>query len=282
MPVFAPNDLVVGGRAQQGRLREAVADLDALDGLDRHEGAGQAGIQSLTGAHVRPQAHGHAVGDDLDDAADGVAAVLRVVHRCLETGVVGEVEGAHGGLAQGLLVGRGRDRRGRRALGTNRNDVGDEANTSDLVEQCLGQRPESNPSRRLAGGGTLEHRAGLGQVVRKHAGQVRMPGTRPGQRAVTRNLALVARARIDEESGRINRVGVHDGLPLGPLGVTDPNGNRGARRHAVTNTRHDRHVVGLELLARTAPVAQTAARQRPAQIIGRDTQARGKPLDRGK
>ena len=109
-----------------------------------------------------------------------------------------------------------------------------------------------------------------------------MTGTRPRQRAVTRDLTLVTRASIDEQSGGINGVGTHDCFPLGPLGVSNPNGHGRTRRHPVTHTRQDRDLVGLELLACTAPVSQTSACQDAAQVIGRDAQTRGQALYRGK
>ena len=282
MPVLPAHDLVVRGGTEQGGLGESIADLDALDGLDGHEGAREAGIQAFSRAHVRSQAHRHVVGDDLDDAADGVPRVLCFVHGGLEARVVGRVERAHGRGAQGFFVGgRGHGLR-RGTLGAHGHDVRDEANAGHLIEERFGQRAEGDTRGGLAGGGALEDGASLGQIVGEHAGQVGVTRARPRQRAVTRDLALVAGTGINEKSRGIHGVRAHDGLPLGPLRVSDPNSNGSTRGHPVTYTREDRHLVGLELLTSTAPIAQAASGQGTSQVISRDMQSRRKPLDHGK
>ena len=60
-------------------LQEAVADLHALDGLDAHQRGGQGGVQTTVGFHIRADAGRHAVGDDLDHAAQGIGVGLRLV-----------------------------------------------------------------------------------------------------------------------------------------------------------------------------------------------------------
>ena len=57
---------------QPGHL-EPVAHLDALDRLDAHERLGQQAVEPPVPVHVAAQAHGHAVGQHLDDAAQAVA-----------------------------------------------------------------------------------------------------------------------------------------------------------------------------------------------------------------
>src|SRR5690606_37353514 len=63
--VLAADDLVMGRRATAGRGGEAVPNLDALDGLDAHQGTGQPGVQATVPVDVAAQAHGHTVGQDL-------------------------------------------------------------------------------------------------------------------------------------------------------------------------------------------------------------------------
>ena len=59
-----------------GAALETPAPLAPV-GLGLLARAGQAGVQSLTGAHVRPQAHRNVVGDDLDDAAQKIVAAVK-------------------------------------------------------------------------------------------------------------------------------------------------------------------------------------------------------------
>ncbi len=128
---------------------------------------------------MRSQAHRHVVGDDLDDAADSVPRVLRLVHGRLEARVVGRVERAHGRGAQGFLVGGRGHGLGRGTLGAHGHDVGNEADAGDLVDERLGQRAEGDARGGLAGGGALEDGASLRQIVGEHAGQVGVPRARP-------------------------------------------------------------------------------------------------------
>ena len=72
-------DLVVGGRAALAGEREAVADLDALHGLDAHQRRGEASVQPVLLRRVRAEARRNAARAHLDDAADRVAIRLRLV-----------------------------------------------------------------------------------------------------------------------------------------------------------------------------------------------------------
>src|SRR5207249_1025941 len=66
-------DLVVRLRAAQLREREAFADLDALHGLDAHQGGREARVQTVLLGGVRAEAGRDAARADLHDAADRVA-----------------------------------------------------------------------------------------------------------------------------------------------------------------------------------------------------------------
>src|SRR6476661_6281951 len=88
----------------------------------------------------------------------------------------------------------------------------------------------------------------------------------PGQRRVA--------GRSLEHLG-VDRVGRHDGLPLGPLGVADPQRHRTALGLAVADAADDLELVGLELHPRAPAVAQPPARERVLDVVGRDTDVGG-------
>src|SRR5207248_6590956 len=65
-------DDVVRSRAMPRRVGERVANLDPLNRLDAHHRRGQAAVEALVPLAVRAQADGQTVGNDLEDAAQGV------------------------------------------------------------------------------------------------------------------------------------------------------------------------------------------------------------------
>ena len=71
--VGVPGDGVVGLATPPAGHLEAVADLDALDRLDAHEGLGQQGVELAVPVDVAAEADRHAVGQHLDHAAERVA-----------------------------------------------------------------------------------------------------------------------------------------------------------------------------------------------------------------
>ena len=72
----AVDDLVVRLRAAHPGQAEAVAELDALDGLDAHEGVGDLGVQAGVALAHRAEPGRAAPGEHLDDAAERVAVLL--------------------------------------------------------------------------------------------------------------------------------------------------------------------------------------------------------------
>src|SRR5690606_34204324 len=72
-PAVPGQDLVVGLRPRQLGAAEAVADLDALERLHAHQRRRQPRVELAVPVHVAAQPGRHAVGDDLDDTAEGVA-----------------------------------------------------------------------------------------------------------------------------------------------------------------------------------------------------------------
>ena len=71
------------GRAALAGEREAVADLDALHGLDPHQRGGQPCVEPLLARRVRAEAREDALRAHLDDPAERVAVGTRRVDRGL-------------------------------------------------------------------------------------------------------------------------------------------------------------------------------------------------------
>ena len=163
-------------------------------------------------------------------------------------------------------------------LGPNGDDVGHETNAGDLLEEGFGEHTERNAGGSLAGARALKDGASLGQVVGQHSGQVRVTWPGPCQRTVTSDLAFVSRSRVDEKLRRIDRIGTHHRLPLGPFRVANANSHRGADCHAVTHAGQDRYLVGLELLP--SALTEATTREATAQVLRRHMQPGGQSLDR--
>src|SRR5713101_1256175 len=68
--------------AAERRRRKAGADLDALDGIDAHQRGGEIAVELAVDR--RAEAGGNTLRDDLDDGADGGAALADVVEIRLE------------------------------------------------------------------------------------------------------------------------------------------------------------------------------------------------------
>ena len=94
-----------------------------------------------------------------------------------------------------------------------------------------------------------------------------MPGTGTGQGTVAGYLALITGAGVNEKVTRIHRVGIHDGGPLGPLGIADLQHDGTADGTAVADPAQDPQLIALKGLAGTAPVPQTPAGQRCPDVL---------------
>ena len=150
--------------------------------------------------------------------------------------------------------------------------MGDEAHARNLIQERLGKNTKGDTCCCLTGTRTLKDRTGLGQIVGEHAWKIRMTGTRPRQRSISSNLALVACSCVNQQGGRIHGIRAHHRLPLRPFGITDTKSDRSAGGHAVADTSQDGHLVRLELLAGTTPVSEATACQCASQIIRRHMQ----------
>ena len=77
--------------------------------------------------------------------------------------------------------------------------MGNETNTGDLIKKSFSEHTQCDARGGLAGARAFKDGPSLGKVVREHARQVRVAGPRPRERAVSSNLALVSRTRVNEQ-----------------------------------------------------------------------------------
>ena len=168
------DDLVVGQRAGRGGELEAVADLDALDRLDAHQRAGEPRVEAAVPVHVRAEAGREAVHHDLDDTAERVAVLVRLVDP-LDHQLRGvRVEAAHRVVVEAGDVVGGRDRARR---GAARRRARRRGRPSGRPSPARGRprRPgRARPGRRSRGRRRVRGRAGFVEAVLLHA--------RPGRR----------------------------------------------------------------------------------------------------
>ena len=175
-----------------------------------------------------PRPGRQAVHDDLDHAAERVAVLVRLVDRARPS--------PRSPRGRGSGPGRRRAGRRRRARAQSRPGARTPPSSTTwetirapdgLLEEVRGDPAQRDPGGGLARRGPLEHRAGLVEAVLLHAGQVGVAGPRAGSAAALRASA--------SSSTRVDRVGRHHLLPLGPLGVADLDRDRaahGSRRAA--------------------------------------------------
>ena len=148
----------------------------------------------------------------------------------------------------------------------------DDLDAERLADQVPGHRADGDPGGGLAGAGALEDRPGVGVAVLLHAGEIGVARAGPGQRGVA--------GLLGEELG-VDRVGGHDRLPLRPLGVADPDGDRAAEREAVPHPAEDLDLVLLERHPRAAPVAEPPAGQLALDLGGGHLDAGRHALEHG-
>ena len=181
--VGVPDDGVVGLAPPPAGDVEAVAELDALDGLDAHERLGEEAVELAVPVDVAAEADGHAVGEHLDDAAERVA----VLGRRLD--LVDHARPRRRGRSSGPR--RRRPRRGRRRRGAapgrrgpgRAGPRGSTISVPSAASSALATAPGRDPGRGLAGRCPLEHVAGVVEVVLLHAGEVGVAGPGRGEAA---------------------------------------------------------------------------------------------------
>ena len=242
---------------------EAFADLDGLHGLDAHEGLGQEPVDLAVPVDVGAEAGRHAVGEDLDDAAQRVAGLGRLLdlgdHRLLGGGV----EAADLGGVDRLEVGRGGAPVGAEARGRRRS--GSRATAPRCRDGRGAPWPASRPppGRRSPGPTPAPGRRG-----RRRS---RTSACRPGRRG--RAGAGAAAWRWRRGPGDISST--HFGHSV--LRIRMLTGR--AEGAAVAHAGEELDVVALEAHAGAAPVAEPAAGQLVGDLLDRDRQQGGETLD---
>src|SRR5690606_27643632 len=265
-----PLELIVHGGARAARALEAEADLDALDGLDGHERLREPAVQPGVPGDVAAEADGHAAGDDLEHAAEGVARGARLVHRLDHAGLGLDVK-----RAERRLVGGGVDVLGQRVGwagldGPERDHVAADGD-AELREQPLGDGARGDARGGLAGGGALEDVARVAAAVLEDADEVRVAG--PGQVDALELLLVHAGVR---------RLVGHGGLPVLPVAVPDQHRDGRAERLAEADAGEELGPVALDAHAAATAVAGLAAPQLGIDVaLGEQREARRHALDQG-
>ncbi len=169
------------------------------------------------------------------------------------------VEGDHVGRSRKPRILGDRD-------GRDRHGVAHEAD-AEGCEELGGHRSEGHPGGSFPGARPFEDGPRLLEAVLLHAGEVGVPGPGAGE-------GRVPGKRV--EFFGIHRVGGHDALPFGPLGVGDLDRNGPALGAPVPDPPENPHRVQLELHPGTAPVTEPPARQRGLDVGGRHRHPGGK------
>ena len=227
---------------------------------------GQQGVELAVPVDVAAEPDRHAVGQDLDDAAERVAVLGRRLDR--RRSWPPRPSGSKQRTSEASTA------RGRRAPGPAASDAAtapmrttwETTSTPSVRSSSLAQRAGGDPGRGLPGRGPLEHVAGVGEAVLLHAGQVGVTGPGLGQRA----------ARWRPGAGDISSCHLSGSLPLG---VGDLDGDRRAERAPVADAAEELHLVLLEAHPRAAAVAQPPAGQLRLDRPRRYRQPRGQALD---
>lgn len=244
-------------RTGAARGLEAIADLDALDGLDTHEGLREPGVEPAVPVHVGTDSRRQTPDEDLGHSPECVAALADLVD---------ELDSRSGGLlvedANRVGVNRGEVTVARqwRVFGdTHRADGKRVAQGRDaqLGQESLRDRPERDARGCLPGARPFQDRASLVEAVLLHADQVSVSWARAGQ----------LRASAGVEDGRVDGLRAHDLDPLGPLGVADADADGRTHREAVPHAGREREFILFELHASAAAVAELSTREVGTEIV---------------
>ena len=248
------DDLVVGGRAAAGRGEEAVADLDALDGLDAHQGSrpaanrggGPSGRSCPVPAGVRRR------GPRRRRRGFRLPCARRRPRRPWRRRFRGRSSAA------GRRRGPGRCP-GPAAAGLPGPAVLaiETVWETSSMPSCLRNAEATVPRATRVAVSRALARSSTGRASSKPYFCMPVKSAWPGRGRVSGAL----RAWSARTSG-VHGVGGHDLLPLGPFGVADLDGDGAALGDAVADAAEDRDHILLELHPRAAAVAEPAAGQR--------------------
>jgi hypothetical protein len=244
-------ELVVHLGAAAGGVRERVAELDALHGLDRERGGAEPRVEAQPRLGVRAEAGRTAEDPHLDDAAERVLIALRVVDRGQHPGLGLRVE------ALELRVGAAREIGGGEVGPRRRSDIADPDEVAEHLdpqqrEEILRDRADGDPGAGLARRGPLQHVADVVELVLHHAGQVGVAGSRHHHLAPAACSHLLELLLADLP-------GAHRRAPVDVVAVGDDQRHRPAERAAVPHAAQDLGRVLLDPLPWRAAVAGLAA-----------------------
>ena len=252
------DDLVVGQRAGRGGELEPVADLDALDRLDAHQRPGQPRVEPPVPVHVGAEARRQAVHDHLDDAARGCRRPCGPGRSARPSRARRRRPGSAPGPRRAAPRRRARGP-SRRAPRTPPSSTTWESSRAPVA--CSRKCEATRPSATRAAVSRAEARSRTGRASSKSYFCMPTRSAWPGRGRVS--AALRARA---VELDRVDGVGRHHLLPLGPLGVADLDRDRSALVSPWRTPPVMRDLVLLELHPRAAAVAQPAAGQRVGDV----------------
>ena len=248
------------------------ADLDGLLRLDREDGLGELPVEPPIPLDVRPEPGRHAGSDDLVDAAEGIALLLRLLDvRHTPLRQLGR-EHADGALVGGAVERLGavfEERIGEAAprLGVvvghlpEADDVAADLD-AEVLQQQARQGAAGHPHGRLAGARTVDDGADVVETVLLDPHEVGVAGAREGH-------------FFDALAGAL------DGHHLGPAGavlavrgVVQPEGDGAAERFGKPDAGVDVHAILLDLRPAAAPVAEPPPRQVVVDLLGRQRHPR--------
>src|SRR4051794_901577 len=182
--VIRPFDLVVCLASPPTGGRETVADLDTLDRLDAHQGAGEAGVESAVPVHVRTETRRQAVNYYFDNTTKSVAVLLRGIDLLDHPGARRGVRAPDRVLVDASKVVVRRHQTVRRLNRPDGDDMTEDRHTSRLMKQLASDRAESHPRRGLPRARSLEHWSRVVERVLLHPDEISVPRAWPGERSV--------------------------------------------------------------------------------------------------
>lgn len=140
-----------------------------------------------------------------------------------------------------------------------------------LTQERPGHGARGHTRGGLAGAGTFEHRTRVVEAVLEHARVVGVAGAWPRERGVARDVQI----------GRVDRVGRHHALPLGPFGVADLDRDGAAQCEAVPDPGQHRDLVLFELHPGATAVAEAAPLELCPDLLRSDGHAGDHPFEHG-
>ena len=238
--------LVVHRAAGLFRVFKARADLDALDGLNRHHRTCETRVEAAIPLDVRTEAERQAARDDLERAAERVARRHRLadarLHAFFDLRVVAvQPVGVERRVRAENL--RDIDFRWVNGHAADLRDVRDDAD-AERAQEFLAGAADGHAHRRFAGARTLEDVADVLARVFLVPREVGMAGPRRRDR-LTRRLAERR----------------HAVCPVLEIAVLDRERDRAAERLAKAHARQHLDMVFLDLHATAAPIALLPSRE---------------------